>query len=74
MNYRQVTLYAVRTPNGEDLTEWDSVVVKTKSGDEYDGLLQNAGSQSIVLTAVGPHSDEEVTISYDDIVSMRSVW
>lgn len=74
MSYRQVTLYGVRTPTGEDIIEGENVVVKTSSGKEYYGTLHDAGSEQIELIAVGPESDLEVNVEYEDIVSMKSVW
>lgn len=64
MNYRQVKLYGVRTP-GEHVT------IETISGDEYDGILNDAGSQYIELTYVGPNNDETITVDYSDIKSLK---
>ncbi|WP_279004799.1 hypothetical protein [[Clostridium] scindens] len=74
MDFIQVILYAVRTPTGNDILEGESVVVKTKSGEEYYGILHDAGSEMIELIAVGPDSNEEVSIGYRDIVSIIEVW
>lgn len=74
MDFTKVILHAVRTPNGNNILEGESVVVKTKSGEEYYGILHDAGSEMIELIAVGPDSDEEFSIGYRDIVSIIEVW
>ena len=71
MNYRQVMLYGVRTPIGEDILEGEHVTVETISGDEYDGILNDAGSQYIELTYAGTDDDETITVDYSDIKSLR---
>ncbi|MCU7380493.1 hypothetical protein OBO34_19460 [Clostridiales Family XIII bacterium ASD5510] len=69
MYYKQVMLYAVRTPCGEDVIEGEFVGVRTKSGNEYYGILYDVGSEELKVVVV-TDSDKEVSIKYSDIESL----
>ncbi|RGU91719.1 hypothetical protein [Dorea sp. D27] len=69
MNYRQIILYAIRTPYGENILEGEYIGVRTKSGNEYYGILHDAGSGRIQL-AMEDDEVEYLGINYDEIESL----
>lgn len=63
-NFRQVTLYGIRTPLGEDILEGMDIICKTRQGQELCGKLESADSYTC---SIHTHDGKIIRLPYDDI-------